>query len=357
MGEIELNFLKELYLTILVALMLMFVVGFNVYVNKFKRCQFIKYTLTYTLAFFIALMFGFRDVEVGVDTKTYKYLYEYVFSPMSNFEFRKDILWDSINFLFSRFTDDITYLFVLVSFGYLFLPLFGVQKVLKENVIYFFLFFLISPNFFLYGANGIRNGLAASLFIFSFKYFKNYKQFLLLIISALIHASMIIPATFLLLSKYIKNIKIVYFVWVVLLILSALGVDFLRMVPLGLDRLGNYVEGSNELETSKIFNVPVNFLVYSISPIVISFYFIVIKKVYDEFFYSISITYLLSSCIYIAAFHANFAVRFAYLSEFLMPLVIIYPLFRFKSIKYVEIYTSLFLLVVFLIKSYKILSV
>lgn len=357
MSDIELDFLKNLYYLLLTTLVIMMWVSINVYVNGFKRNSFIKYFITYGLALVTAYLFGFRDEEVGVDTKTYKYLYEHVFLPMSNFEFRKDILWDSINFLFTRVTNESTYLFVFVAFGYIMLPIFGVQKYLKENVVYFLLLFLISPNFFLYGANGIRNGLAASLFLFSFRYFRNYRQLIIIVISILVHASMIVPSIFLLLSKYIKNIKAIYFIWFIMLVFSAIGFDFLRMIPIGVDRLGTYIEGTSELETNKILNIPVNFLVYSISPIIISWYYIVIKRTYDELFYSISLTYLLSSCVYIAAFHANFAVRFAYLSEFLMPFVIIYPLFKFKTIKFVEIYISLFLLLIFIVKSFKILSI
>lgn len=350
----QLRFIQTLYYVILFSLFITIIVSVFVYVNKPKRNKLNKYTVTYLSALVIALLFGFRGVNIGTDTPNYIYNYEYKFVPMQTFEYNKDILWDFVNYILSRFTEDTIVLFSLVALGYVFLPLIGLKKILNENILYFYLFFIISPNFFLFGANGIRNGLAASLFLFSFRYYKNYKQWIILIISSLIHLSLLIPLSFYFISRYFRNIKLVLFIYLILLIFTMLGLKFINYIPLEFSRLDAFINIDRGAKSQKILNIPINFLTYSIGPIIISSYFILKKKLYDEFFLRISITYILSSCVYIAAFDLDFAVRFAYLSEFLMPLVVVYPFIKFKIIKYREIYLSLFMLFVFLVKSYKI---
>ena len=84
-------------------------------------------------------------------------------------------------------------------------------------------------------------------------------------------------ALFYFISNYFKNIKILYIVWFVMLLFSILGVNFLALIPVEFDRLEGYVIG-NDINNNKILNIPINFLVYSIIPIIVSGYFILLKR-------------------------------------------------------------------------------
>lgn len=351
---LEILFLKQLYWVILIGLILLNLIAFNVYINKYNILLLPKYFVLITVAIIIALLLGYRDHGVGTDTKTYVYLYEYVFIPMKTLTFRKDFLWDGLVYIFSRLTSDVQYLLIFVAIGYVFLPIAGIQKLLKQNTVYFFFLFLISPNFFLYGANGIRNGLAASIFLFSFRYYNSKKQWIFLVLSVFMHLSMILPLFFFIVGKYFKNYKILLCIWGCLLLFSTLGINFLSFLPFSFSRLDAYLTGGDIRPTSRVLNIPINFLVYSIFPVIVATYFILVRKKYDDFFLRLSVVYILCSCVYISAFHIKFVERFAYISEFLMPLVAIYPFFKFKVIKYREIYIALFLISIFLFKSYKI---
>lgn len=353
----EVLFIQKLYIIILVSLVLALFISLDSYVPKFKRNKYVKYFITMVASVLIVFVIGNRDYQVGVDTMTYKYIYDYIFTPMNNFKPSTDILWDFINFIFSRFTNDITYLFLFTALGYIILPLIGLHKIFKENIIYLLLFFLISPNFFLFGANGIRNGLAASVFLFSFRYYKTRKQWFWIGIASLLHLSLAIPAIFYFISFYIKKINLIFLIWLLLLIFAISGVDFLSFLPIKIDRLGAYTDVNTDFVAQKVLNMPISFIVYGIFPILIIAYYIIYKKIYDEFYMRISATYILANYIYIIAFQATFTVRFAYLSEFLMPLVILYPIFKFSNIKLKEIKIVIFMLLIFMMKSYKIFMI
>src|SRR5690606_10323841 len=118
-----------------------------------------------------------------------------------------------------------------------------------------------------------------------------------------------------------------------------------------------YLRGSSDENGIFFINIPINFFIYSISPILVAIYFIFKKKMYDDLYLRLVITYIMGSSLYIIFFKANFAVRFAYLSEFLMPFLMTYPFLKFKVLKYRELYISIFILLVFLVKSYKIFSI
>lgn len=354
MDLLEIVFLKELYSIILIYILTSLGIIFIGYINGYKKNSLIKYGLTFFIAGYIAFLLGFRDEMVGVDTKTYIYIYEYIYSPMKMFHSESDYLWDLFTFLLTRFSNDVTIQFVIVAFLYIFLPIFGFKKYLKENIIFFFLFFLISPNFFLYGANGIRNGLAASIFLFSFLYFGKAKQWIIIALSCLVHMSMIGPAFFFFSSKYFKNFKLLLVIWFLLLLFSMTGLSLFQFLPFSIDRLDSYLKGENDDQGVFLLNIPINFYIYSISPILVASYFIIKKKITDDLYFRMVMIYLMGSCLYVIFFKANFSVRFAYLSEFLMPILMTYPFIKFKSIKYRELFLITIILLIFLVKSYKI---
>lgn len=353
MELVEIIFLKNLYYTITLLLVLMFAVSISAHFKKYKDLSRIKNLLLISFSVGIALYFGLRDYAVGVDTYTYKYNFEHIFSSLDSFQSGKDFLWDFFNYIVAQFTNNVDVVLIITAIGYIVLPLFGVYKYLRYNTIFFFMLFVISPNFFLYGANGIRSGLAASIVLFSFRYYKSYKQYILLVIASLFHLSMIVPSVFFIASKYIKTITYPLLIWIVLLSFSLLGVNFLSLLPFHFDRLDSYIYTS--VGEGNLVNIMTNFIVYSISPILLGVYIVYIKKIKDVFYMRLLITYILASCVYIAAFNSRYSVRFAYLSEFLMPLLLVYPLLKFKLWKYVEVKLVIIFSIIFFIKAYKII--
>ena len=138
----------------------------------------------------------------------------------------------------------------------------------------------------------------------------------------MLHLSLCYPSYILFYKFLYKENKFNISNLLLLLIFAISGVDFLSFLPIKIDRLGAYTDVNTDFVAQKVLNMPISFIVYGIFPILIIAYYIIYKKIYDEFYMRISTTYILANYIYIIAFQATFTVRFAYLSEFLMPLVI-----------------------------------
>lgn len=325
------------------------------YSKQFKDLPVFKNTLLYTSSIYIAFCLGFRDYSIGVDTKNYKYDFDYKYSLQESFQSFNDILWDLFNYIVSQFTNDVRSVFVLVAIGYIFLPIIAVRKYLNNNTIYFFLLFIVTPNFFLYGTNTIRSGLAASIILLSLRYYKSYKQYIVMLLGILIHFSMIVPSFFFFISKYIKSILYPLAMWVILLLFSISGINLLVYMPLSISRLNAYVTGN--INEENLSNVLVNFFISSVTPVLVGIYVIYIRKISDEFYNRLLVTYILTNCIYIIAFNSVFAVRFAYMSEFLTPFLLVYPLLKYNLWKYIEIKICFIIFIIFLIKAYKVLII
>ena len=91
----------------------------------------------------------------------------------------------------------------------------------------------------------------------------------------------------------------------------------------GDDRLGAYLSGEGA-STSFRFD----FLIYSASAVATGWYFIFKRNYKDEIYYRLFNTYLITNAFWILVIRANFSNRFAYLSWFMMAIVIVYPFLK-----------------------------
>jgi hypothetical protein len=102
---------------------------------------------------------------------------------------------------------------------------------------------------------------------------------------------------------------------------AALGFD---------DRMDQYASGGQEQDSISGLSAGFrwDFLFYSIWPVMMTWYLTMLRKFKDKTFNVIANTYILCNAFWIMVIRAAFSNRFAYLSWFLYPLVIAYPLFR-----------------------------
>ena len=73
-----------------------------------------------------------------------------------------------------------------------------------------------------------------------------------------------------------------------------------------------------------------DFLLYSFMPILLGWYVIFKKKVINSTYQLLLGTYIFANAFWIMVIRAEFSNRFAYLSWFLYPIVLAYPLLKFK---------------------------
>lgn len=280
--------------------------------------------------FIFALIIGFRPGSlIFGDTSLYQLKYE-----------NKEFVYDNepVFNVLTKFCINIglnTGLYLsLIALLYIVLPYWFMTK--YTNSRWYVLLFLIGSFSFLgYGINGIRNGLALSELSFSFVFLNNnqrIRNLSILIIGALAigtHKSALLPFICLMISLYfLKDIKWVIRIWLLCIPLSYFLGQKVADMFLGLgydDRLDNYIQG--EFKTGFRWD----FIMYSMVPIFFAYYIIKVKNIAVDKVYTILInTYILANAFWVLCITASFSNRFAYLSWFMYPFVISYPILNFK---------------------------
>ena len=234
----------------------------------------------------------------------------------------------------------------IVAVLYIGLPLLWIYT--ETNKYWYCLLFIVgSFSFMGYGINGIRNGLALSFILLSFKYVKDKAILkipfaLCLILGVLTHKSAILPVFCLLCSIYcVKNIRTSIIIWLLAIPTSfIMGVEISSVFSLFDydERFNSYLYGS----LSHKFRW--DFIAYSIVPILLALYVKHRRISVDRRYQIIANTYILCNALWIIIIKANFSNRFAYLSWFLYPYVIMYPILKFRIFKNTNIALGIILL-------------
>lgn len=284
---------------------------------------------------YILLFMGLRPVSWYFgDMWNYSKTFDY-FSIGWNVEITKDFIFYSIMNFFVEIESKTSFFF-FIAFLYL-LSIFIASKRLFENYSFFaFLILVSSFEFWSYGTNGIRNGLATSLIILAFTFMnKKWIMYLLFILAFSIHSSVLIPIGAYFVTILFKDKEKFYFkVWFICIFLSFfIGNQIENLITsLGIlrDDVVNTYFNNKELYASSFSQTGFrwDFLIYSSLPVIISYYFIFKKDFKDEYYQRITNIYLVSNSVWILVIQASFSNRFAYLSWFMMGLVVIYPFLK-----------------------------
>src|SRR5690606_344375 len=94
------------------------------------------------------------------------------------------------------------------------------------------------------------------------------------------------------------------------------------------NRATNYLSGQVDTSLFASTGFRWDFLLYSAVPVFTGWYYIYKKKYYDRHYNLLYATYLIANSFWILVIKANYSNRFAYLSWFMMGLVIVYPLLK-----------------------------
>ena len=295
------------------------------------------------LTLVLALYAGMRahsSVFFG-DTSTYVYSYENIVSGYS--ETREgEWLWQNFMYFCKSMGLNAQQFFIIDDLLYFGLMLICCWRLFPRNTWVAILFCFISFSCFTYGTNGIRNGLACSMIMAAMSLvveddWRRYMGLLLLLPAMAIHKSTSLPIAACFAAVFlIKEPKYAIGFWVAsifisLLVGNAVGEFF---ADLGFDdRMGSYFEGQGSTEEMQKFSSTGfrwDFLLYSAMPVVMTWYVTVKRAFRDRAFNIIAITYILSNAFWVMVIRAAYSNRFAYLSWFLYPIVIAYPLLRFR---------------------------
>ncbi|MCK0156851.1 EpsG family protein [Cellulophaga sp. F20128] len=229
--------------------------------------------------------------------------------------------------------------FTIIEFLYIY-PMYRISKAFfKEYWYYAFLMFVVSFSFWTYGVNGIRNGAAASLFLWGVSYHR--KKILMIgffLLAIQFHKTLLLPILAFAVTFLYNNPKVYLKGWLACIPLSLVmgGVWIALFASLGFggdDRLSAYLSTEAAEGTSSTTGFRWDFIFYSAFAVVAGWYFIIKRNYKDQMYFQLFNTYLICNGFWILIIRANYSNRFAYLSWFMMAVVIIYPMLKQQFFK------------------------
>lgn len=285
------------------------------------------------LLVFVILFMGLRPVgyEFG-DMGTYAKLYD----DFQNYGFM-ETQGDPIFYFFMKSCSKIfpVEIFFLICAALYVIPLYyASKKMFGQYSFYAFFMLIASLSFWAYGTNGIRNGMATSIFLLAITRNSQVVKTILFLLALGVHQSLFIPLVMYVFTSFYKNTKYIFIFWLLCIPLSLILGKQLESFFLSLgfgdaDKIqGYFVEDEEILEEFSAIGFRWDFLLYSISGVFTGLYFIFKKEFEDEFYRHIINLYLMTNAFWILVIRANFSNRFAYLSWFLLGVVIIYPFLK-----------------------------
>lgn len=209
------------------------------------------------------------------------------------------------------------------------------KKLFNENLAFAFVLIIVAFSFFSYGFNGMRNGAACALVMYAFICPSRFTQILLFIVAASLHRSVLLPIFAYIITAYYSNTRIYIYVWgICIFIAYFISGSFGDMGWLS-DMLGdervNYfnqnfttMEGAGRIKFSHT-GFRWDFLIYSAVPIYLGWITIVKNGIEDSLYTRLFNIYVLCNTAWLFTARLPFNNRFAYLSWFLLPLLMAYP--------------------------------
>lgn len=242
-------------------------------------------------------------------------------------------VWTKITSICAQYMNVNEY-FTVIDLGYLGFTLWACKRLTPNNVLVALLFCMGALSFYTYGTNGIRNGLACSIILLYFSYLNgNTKDKIIAAILAFcaynIHHSTMLPIAMSIISLYvIKSFKQSYVFWLLSIIISLIAGDAITeaFATLGFDDRLSYLTHQDDVFSHTGFRF--DFLIYSMMPIILGYYVVIKRGIQNKTYLLLLNTYTLTNAFWVMVIRANFSNRFAYLSWFMYPIVLAYPLLK-----------------------------
>lgn len=290
------------------------------------------------LIFCLVLVYmGLRPIHgVFIDMTTYARQFNRAQAGNFDLETFSDPLYTAFIYITSQLVSPHFFFFICACL-YVVPVYLACKKWFYDYWFYAFLMIITTFTFWSYGVNGIRNGIATSIFIFAISQSSFRGKLIYLIISIGFHKAMLLPFVgYLIVERFNINVRVFFIIWLAAIPLSLIAGEFweelFTNLGFGDERLSYLVTEADENKFSGT-GFRWDFLVFSALPTIFSYYFIFVQKILDKTYLYIVSTYLFANAFWILVIRANFSNRFAYLSWFLMGIVIIYPFLRREFIK------------------------
>lgn len=285
---------------------------------------------------FVLLYMGLRPVSMvfGDMWIYFKEFKAFTFGKIPKYQ--EDIVFEFIMYQFSQYGTAGMFFF-FCAFLYV-VPLYYVSKsYFNDYAFYAFMMLVGSFSFWAFGVNGIRNGIATSLFLYAITRRNQVVMLLLFILAINIHSSTRAIILVYYLTYFVKNTKWYFAFWFAVIPMSlALGgfwENFFLNLGLGEQTkmeayLGEFNQANEGVQLKVGFRW--DFLIYSATGVFAAWYYIIKSKFVDVTYSRLVNMYLFLNGLWILVIRSSYSNRFAYLSWFMLGLIIIYPLLKSK---------------------------
>lgn len=216
----------------------------------------------------------------------------------------------------------------------------GCRKIDYRHGAILMLFCCGSFEFYPFAVSGIRNGIACSFVIMALAYLcKNKKKMALIfsIIAIGFHNSSLLPIVAMLFTYYVSKPKYMYIVWIGALLLSLTVGGYVENLLSSIsydERLTANIQGNEADGVIMEHRIRWDFLLYSSMPLLLGWYTIFKRNLYNKTYLILLGTYIYANSFWLLAIRAIFSNRIAYLSWFIFPIVLAYPLMNFPVFKH-----------------------
>lgn len=286
------------------------------------------------IVIFLILIIGLRPVDDLWFGDSYVYYHSYNLLFGSIFTFNSDtpnLIWDNLFLYFCSKRYDISLLFLLADILYFGCTYFACRKMFPRDYFVAYLVFLGAFSTFSYSYNGIKAGIAASIFILALAYRKNLLlSTALVLVSWGFHHSMQLPVAAYVLARIYKNPKVYFSIWIICLLVALLHISFFQNLFASItDEGGSRYLTNNGDDWGGKSGFRLDFVIYSAMPIYIAYIAMYKKKISLSAGYVMMLNiYLIVNSIWLLCMYAQFTNRIAYLSWFMYPFVLIYPFLK-----------------------------
>ena len=280
-----------------------------------------------------AAWIGLRPVSyVFGDTINYAFEYQTMDARSVRVDWRYEWLWQWLMMGCKGAGLSQKAFFTLVAAVYVLSAFWAVKRLMPSDVLLGVLFVVSSLMFFTFSVNGLRNGLACHIVLLAICFLLDDKWIpggLLCLAAFGIHRSTALPIAAALAGIFfIRDFRYILAFWVASIFISlfAGGAVTSFFSSLGFDdRMSNYTM-AQDMSMFSQSGFRWDFLLYSTMPVVMAWYVCVRRGISDNWYDVICTVYCLCNAFWIMVIRSAFSNRFAYLSWFLYPIVIAYPL-------------------------------
>lgn len=274
----------------------------------------------------LVLLIGSRPISgLFVDMTTYASIFERAKSGALQFSFG-DPLFD----LFTRISASL----VSVEIYFLFCAgLYVIPKALACRIFFrsrwplALALMATSFSFYAYGVNGIRNGIAASLGLLAIAWPSMRGKLFIGILAVTTHASLLLTMAAHAIALRHRSVATWIGFWLLSIPISIFAPSSLMMTLASIqgDERASYFDSAGRMGAGSF---RWDFIAYGAVGVVAIAYWKWVRKTVDPEYDRLASTYLIANAFWILINEVAFSNRFAYLSWFLMEVVIVYPLLR-----------------------------